>query len=302
MSFYDIFGKRPSVSELKAKAEKLADKLRKTGTIQPVLIEGKQIATTFWGRSWCTNIESYEDFAYRLDRGRAYVRHGAVVDLQMREGKISAQVSGSSLYKVHIEVEALPAERWVSLQRACAGKIGSLMELLQGRLSKGVMEVLCRRPDGIFPAPGEIKFRCSCPDAASMCKHVAAVMYGVGNRLDTDPSILFLLRSVKKEELISEASIDSLLGDAQQEKIIGGDLSSIFGVDFVDTAEKFVRPKAQSKAQPRVANPAKKKASAPRAAKEAKRPATKPKRKATAKSTKTKQRASPGKKSAKKLK
>ena len=173
------------------------ERLRKKGRpVSPVILEGRAIARTFWGQSWCRNLERYSDYSNRLPRGRSYVRNGSVVDLQVARGEVTARVAGSSLYTVRVKVTAVPRARWSALCRSCAGGIDSLVELLQGRLSKAVMERICAEKTGLFPAPAEIRFGCSCPDWAAMCKHVAAVLYGVGARLDTRPELLFELRGV----------------------------------------------------------------------------------------------------------
>jgi len=172
-------------------------KLKKKGhTVAPVVLQGRKIASTFWGKAWCDNLEGYGDYENRLPRGRTYVRNGSVVDLQIAEGEVSARVSGSDLYKVKVDIVPVPKARWKSICKDCAGGIDSLVELLQGRFSKGVMERICRQRSGLFPAPEEIRFSCSCPDWASMCKHVAAVLYGVGARLDNKPELLFRLRKL----------------------------------------------------------------------------------------------------------
>ena len=280
MGFYDIYGPKLSVEQLKAKAEKFAAKLKQKEAIFPVRLEGKKIATTFWGKSWCENIESYQDYASRVLRGRAYVRHGAVIDLQIKRGQINAQVMGSSLYKLEIKVEPIQKELWEALCKECSGKVGSLIELLQGKLSKEVMAILCRRPKGIFPAPSEISFQCSCPDYAEMCKHIAATLYGIGNRLDQDPSIFFLLRSVEEKDLIGEASLDGLLdAKPQQGRQITDDLSGIFGVDFVPT---------EAPAKTAAKAPTKKAATKPTSTRQkaAKKTTAKPKAKPKAKKTK----------------
>ena len=173
-----------------------------------MIIEGRKIAKSFWGKSWCSNLERYSDFASRLPRGRSYVRNGLVVDLQIAAGKVAALVSGSELYESTITIAPVRATRWKAICRDCSGSIDSLVELLQGRLAKGVMDRVCREGDGLFPAPGEIKLSCSCPDWADMCKHVAAVLYGVGARLDEQPQLLFVLRGVDENELIAGAGQD----------------------------------------------------------------------------------------------
>jgi hypothetical protein len=235
------FGSYVTAAQKRVKAELARQKLEKKGQkLSPVLIEGRSIATTFWGKAWCENVEAYQDFAYRLERGRSYVRGGAVLDLRLTRGAIEAKVSGTSIYEVSVSVKAVPRERWEALTRACAGKIGSLVELLSGKLSKEVMAVLCRRPEGLFPAPKEISFECSCPDYASLCKHIAAVLYGVGNRLDREPALLFLLRGVDQQELIANASAAALTsprpGAPGGQRLSGENLAGLFGIEL-DEAE-----------------------------------------------------------------
>ncbi|WP_158927848.1 SWIM zinc finger family protein, partial [Acidisphaera sp. S103] len=194
-----------SVAERRRNAEREVAKLRKQGTVvSPVKVEGNKIASTFWGKAWCSNLESYRDYESRLPRGRTYVRNGSVIDLRISAHEVIAMVSGSSVYNVKITVGAVPKALWKSICADCSGGIDSLVELLQGRFSKGVMERICRQGTGLFPKPSEIRFSCSCPDGASMCKHVAAVMYGVGTRLDAQPELLFRLRAVSENDLVAD--------------------------------------------------------------------------------------------------
>ncbi len=194
------------VAERRRKAAREMQKLRKKGhPVSPVVIEGRAIAKSFWGKSWCENLERYGDYANRLPRGRTYVRNGSVVDLQIAPGAVEAVVSGSALYRVAVKVAEIQPARWKAICGDCSGAIDSLVELLQGRLSTGVMERLCRQKEGLFPTPSQIEFSCSCPDFASMCKHVAATLYGVGARLDERPELLFALRKVDQQELLASA-------------------------------------------------------------------------------------------------
>src|SRR6516162_3924820 len=195
-----------AVAERRARAAREVAKRRKRGqNITPVVIEGRTIAHTFWGKAWCDNLESYSDFANRLPRGRTYVRNGSVIDLEITAGEVKALVSGSDIYTVAIKVAPVPKTRWKSICRDCAGAIDSLVELLEGRFSKGVMERICQQKSGLFPSPREIELSCSCPDWAEMCKHVAAVLYGIGARLDHDPELLFRLNQVNEHDLIAKA-------------------------------------------------------------------------------------------------
>ena len=227
------------VAVRRQRASRTLAKLAKGRSLSPVSIEGRAIARSFWGRSWCSNLERYSDFANRLPRGRTYVRNGSVVDLQIATSRVSALVSGSRLYTVTITIAPVMAARWMAICRDCAGSIDSLVELLQGRLSKGVMDRVCREEDGLFPAPGEIEFSCSCPDQADMCKHVAAALYGVGARLDQQPALLFELRGVDQNELIARAGEGVALGKeaaAPPMVLDEGDVAALFGLEMAEAA------------------------------------------------------------------
>ena len=249
MGWYYGFKPYVPVAQRRAKAEKEAARRAKKGQpVSPVRIEGRTIASTFWGQAWCTNLESYSDFANRLPRGRSYVRNGSVVDLQIDKGRIKALVSGSELYEIQIDIAALPKQAWLALKKQCAGKIGTLVERLQGKLSKAVMETVTDRDRGLFPKPKEIKMRCSCPDYAGMCKHVAATMYGVGNRLDSSPELLFVLRGVDHMELIDQAIPTTPLGAKSSASTIeSDDLGAIFDIELGDAPVAKAETKSREK-------------------------------------------------------
>jgi uncharacterized Zn finger protein len=249
-----FYGWRPyvSVQARREKAERELERFRKKGhPVSPVVVLGRAIARTFWGHSWCRNLERYSDYSNRLPRGRTYLRNGSVVDLQIAPGEVTARVSGSSLYTVRVQIAAVPRARWTALCRSCAGGIDSLVELLQGRLSKGVMERICAEKTGLFPSPAEIQFTCSCPDWAAMCKHVAAVLYGVGARLDARPDLLFELRGVDQGELIARAGKNLPLarkGPAAGRVLAEEGLSELFGIDLAKVS-------APASAKPRRTRP-----------------------------------------------
>jgi uncharacterized Zn finger protein len=235
MSYY---GFRPYVPVAKRRmlAARELEKLKKKGHIvSPVVIEGRTIARNFWGKAWCENLERYSDYANRLPRGRSYVRNGSIVDLIIERGQVRAMVSGSDIYSVRIEISTVSRACWKAICKDCLGSIGSLVELLQGKLSKNVMGRVCREGDGLFPSPREIKMTCSCPDWAGMCKHVAAVMYGAGARLDIAPDLLFTLRGVNRSELIVNAGADlpmAQTGVATERILAEDDVAALFGIEM----------------------------------------------------------------------
>lgn len=224
-----------SVAQRRARAVKEMKKLAKQGMeIEPIEVEGRKIASTFWGKAWCEHLEKFSDYENRLPRGRTYVRNGSVCHLSISKGKIEAFVSGSELYKIKINISPLSANKWKNVRKQCAGQIGSMLELLQGRFSNNVMEIVTDQNNGLFPKPGEIKLACDCPDWAEMCKHIAAVLYGVGARLDHQPELLFLLRNVDHEALIS-AELDiqaATAGTGKRRRLADTDLADVFGVDM----------------------------------------------------------------------
>jgi uncharacterized Zn finger protein len=229
-----------SAAEKRARAAAAIARLRKLAgkkgrPPEPVTLEGRRIATSFWGKAWCDNLESYADFAYRLERGRGYVRSGAVVDLHLVAGRIEARVSGSELYEVQIDIERLRPGRWKELAGRCAGAVSSLVGLLRGELPDEVMRAVTDRQTGLFPEPRHIQMRCSCPDAASLCKHVAASLYGVGTRLDARPELLFQLRGVDPQDLVEQAAagLATAAAPAAAATLVldAGDLGALFGIE-----------------------------------------------------------------------
>jgi uncharacterized Zn finger protein len=259
MSWYERREYVP-IAQRRRQAQQELKKLKKKGqSASPVTIEGRTIAKSFWGQSWCMNLERYSDFASRLPRGRTYVRNGSVVDLQIAKDDVTAFVSGSELYKIKIDIAPVSKKHWKGICRDCAGTIDSLVELLQGRLAKGVMDRVCREGDGLFPSPDEIKLSCSCPDWADMCKHVAAALYGVGARLDEQPRLLFVLRGVDENELLAGAGPDASLTKSAPSgaKVLDeNDVAALFGLEMAETAasetsvapvEARKKPKADKK-------------------------------------------------------
>jgi len=262
MAYWDRYDRWPRyvpVAERRAKAAReLAKRMKKGQSASPIAIAGRTIAASFWGKAWCDNLERYSDFSNRLPRGRTYVRNGSVVDLRISGGSVQALVSGSSLYKVEVKIAAVPQSQWSAVCSDCSGAIDSLVELLQGRFSKAVMTRISQEKTGLFPSPKEIQFTCSCPDYASMCKHIAAVLYGIGARLDTNPELLFVLRDVDHLELIARAGETiprGKKGSKSKRVLDTEDLSGMFGIDIAEepAATEKVKPPAKITAARRTA-------------------------------------------------
>lgn len=246
------------VAQRRAQAAREVARRSKEGKkVNPVVLKGRTIASTFWGKAWCGNLESYSDFANRLPRGKTYVRNGSVADLQIQPGKIVALVSGSELYDVKITMEPLSPKAWQDFKKKCAGQIGSVVELLNGQLSTNVISLITARAGGLFPKPQEIKMSCSCPDWATMCKHVAAVMYGVGSRLDDQPELFFTLRKVDYQELIQVAVEDAAKKTKTKKKTLAAsEVASVFGIEIAEPAEGEAEPEAAPKTKTKRGRPA----------------------------------------------
>ena len=255
MGYWGYYPPYVSVAEKRAKAEKkLKQLIKKNPDIKPVLLEGTAIAKTWWGKSWNRNLESYADYSNRIGRGRSYVRHGAVLDLQINSGKVESLVQGtrSKPYSVSVKIKAVNKKTWKEIKSACEGRLDSLQELLAGKFPKALGEIFTTQGKGLFPSPKEIDFSCSCPDWAYMCKHVAATLYGIGARLDEEPGLFFKLRKVKMEDLVTQAVEDKtrkLLKKAKKKTsrvIADSDLADVFGIDM---EEAVVSRKKAAKAK-----------------------------------------------------
>jgi len=249
-----------SVGEKRAKAAKKLKQLKKKNPhIKPIEIEGTAIARTWWGKAWNRNLESYADYHNRIGRGRSYVRHGAVLDLQIQSGKVESLIQGSRSkpYSVRIKIKAVSKKKWKEIKTASEGKLDSLQELLAGKFPKALGEIFTTQGKGLFPSPKEIVFDCSCPDWATMCKHVAATLYGIGARLDQDPELFFILRQGKIKDLVTgavEGKTRKLLKKARKKTsrvIDDADLADVFGIDMESpVATKKKRKKTEKKKKP----------------------------------------------------
>jgi uncharacterized Zn finger protein len=231
--FWEEFPAYVSAAERRRLGARTVAARKKSGLpAEPVVVDGRVIAGTFWGKAWCDHLECYSDFANRLPRGRSYVRNGSILHLAIAPGKVSALVQGSDLYEVTVAIAALSKPRWTSIVSACSGEIDSLVELLKGKLSSGVMKVVIDRKSGLFPAPAQIDMDCTCPDSASMCKHIAAALYGIGARLDRKPELLFVLRGVDHLDLLvrARAPTATRTANSARKQVADVDIASVFGI------------------------------------------------------------------------
>ncbi len=235
MSFYEYV----PIAQKKENAKKSMEKLKKSNPdIDPVIVEGKSIVNTWWGKAWNKNLESYADYSNRIGRGRSYVRSGAVLHLKINKGKISAIVQGSRTkpYSVDISIDPLDTQRWKQITNLCNRRIESLEQLVSGKFPKELEILFTATKEGLFPSPKEIHFHCSCPDGARLCKHVAAALYGMGARLDTNPTLFFDMRNIEFTELIKksiEDKMQSMLKNAEKQSrrvITDKDIFDLFGV------------------------------------------------------------------------
>ncbi|MDA8171875.1 MAG: hypothetical protein M0Z48_08635 [Nitrospiraceae bacterium] len=241
MSYWGYYPPYVPVAEKKARAaKKLKELSKKNPNLKPVILQGTKIARTWWGKAWNLNLERYADYDNRIGRGRSYVRHGAVLDLQIDSGVARALVQGSQSkpYSVVVSIKTLKKERWQTILSQCQGMLESLQELISGSFPKMLGEIFIHKDDGMFPHPKEITFNCSCPDWAGMCKHVAATLYGIGARLDESPELFFRMRNVEMGDLIQQAISghkEKLLARAARKSsrvLEEVDLSSTFGIEL----------------------------------------------------------------------
>ncbi len=239
MSYYDGFPSYTPQSVRKERNErKIKIMLKEEPDLKPVIIEGRNIAKTWWGKAWNNNLEIYADYSNRLARGRSYIRTGAIFDLKIETGVVNALVQGSrpNPYEVTVEIAPLDHELLEKIGELCQDNIKDLEELLHGKFPKELMQIFTLEEEGLFPRNEDIKFACTCPDWAYMCKHVVAVLYGIGNRFDQDPTLFFKLRNIDFSYLISktiEQKMDNMLKNANKpsKRILEDkDISELFGL------------------------------------------------------------------------
>ncbi|MGE3271568.1 MAG: SWIM zinc finger family protein [Chloroflexota bacterium] len=167
------------------------------------MARGPELATTWWARRWMAALDGF-GWAGRLSRGRSYARNGRVLDVEFSRGAIRARVQGSERqpYRVEMSVERFPDQVWDRVIGALARQALYAAKLLAGELPAEIVQLCDTAEAPLFPShPNDITMKCSCPDWAVPCKHVAAVHYALAAELDRDPFLLFRLRGRTREEL-----------------------------------------------------------------------------------------------------
>lgn len=252
MAFYGRWAPYVPVAQRRSNGKRQVQaRMKKGESPQPINIPGRKIATTFWGQAWCDHFEQYRDYSNRLPRGRTYARNGSIADLRITSGTIKAMVCGSSLYDIVIEIKPLSKKKWNAICHDCGTSVHSLIDLMRGKLSDDVIRRMTDPAEGMFPIGREMSLSCDCPDYSKLCKHLAAVLYGVGHRLDTSPDLLFKLRGVDQNELIARAIANGSTGDAvgleHQSELDGEDLGALFGIEMTEVSATPAKKKAARK-------------------------------------------------------
>ena len=193
-------------------ASKSSLKLEKTlgRKLEPIILTSSKLATSWWGIMWNKNLERYATFSNRIGRGKTYVRNGLVIDFQIKYGEVNAYVQGTrkAPYKVTVSIDNINSKIVEKIKLSCQGKIETMEQLLEGSFSKDLADIFMVEGVGLFPEPKEIHFGCSCPDWTDCCKHVSAVLYAIGSKLDVNPSLFFTLRGLDLDDFLKDVIIN----------------------------------------------------------------------------------------------
>ncbi|MEV6693956.1 SWIM zinc finger family protein [Micromonospora sp. NPDC051196] len=162
------------------------------------------IGVSWWSRRFVEVLESFA-LGTRLTRGRSYARAGQVVRLDIAPGMVSAAVQGSRPrpYQVHIALPPFPRQLWDRIEAELAAQAFFSARLLAGDLPAELEELFTDVGAPLFPATvTELEQRCSCPDAAVPCKHLAATFYLLAEAFDADPFALLHWRGRSRDDLL----------------------------------------------------------------------------------------------------
>ena len=165
---------------------------------------------TPWGRFFIEAMEALADDG-RLARGRSYAGNGAVYELSVKGGSVSAKVEGNyaPYYRVAIRFKPLPDEAIAAVRAAFAADPLLYARVAAGELPAGLADGLLAAGVSLVPRRwSEIERSCTCPDDGDPCKHQAAVYYLLAQEIDRDPFTLFRLRGVDPRAAASVTAIE----------------------------------------------------------------------------------------------
>jgi uncharacterized Zn finger protein len=166
----------------------------------------EKFGLTWWGQHWIAALEALgEAYANRLPRGRTYARRGAVTGLVIDPGRVTARVAGSrpTPYRVSMATPVFTDPQWTAAAHALARQLRHSAALLDGRMPEDIDDTLDLVGLSLFPGPHDLTTRCTCPDVANPCKHVAAVHYVLARSFDADPFLLPTLRGRDRPALLA---------------------------------------------------------------------------------------------------
>jgi hypothetical protein len=175
------------------------------------------MADQWWSKRFADVLDSY-GLGARMRRGRRYARQGQVMTLQVDAGLIAAQVQGTrpTPYLVSVRLSEVTGAQWATIEDELASRAGLVAALLAGEVPEELLDVFTAAGIALLPERwGDLRASCTCPDAASPCKHLAAVLYVFADRLERDPWLLLQWRGRNRSEIIdllrtSEPVVDSV--------------------------------------------------------------------------------------------
>ena len=190
----------------------------------------QKLARSFWGQAWNRNLDTYQDYDTRFDRGRRHLRAGAVVNLQLIGPQVEAHVWDHRLYPVSATFAPLDTEKWAAFRKDSAGEFDSLVALLQGKVSDTLLARIIDPQKGLFPERQALTYRCTCLDDAPLCEHIAAVLYGIGVCFDENAELFFSLRAISIHDWMQT------LGDCLLQEVgppSAQELGDLFDIDLL---------------------------------------------------------------------
>jgi uncharacterized Zn finger protein len=227
---------------------------------RPIRVEGGLVArsergaigSTWWSKRFIAVLESLS-LGGRLSRGRTYARKGQVLELSVRPGAVTSTVQGSrpEPYAVRIGFAPLPDSAWQAVERALAEQALYRARLLAGELPGELEQLFAEVGAPLFPRESrELAMRCTCPDIAVPCKHIAATFYLLAERFDDDPFELLLWRGRSRADLLADLGANADAPDAGERVGTARVLADLPALDVPSAIERFWLPPVPLPARP----------------------------------------------------